>query len=351
MDGATELAAEDVVDEPVLLRSRLRPANARRRTVARKWSPPRSVLDLGRAPGIAASMRCFDLVCGGHLQAQGSGSLYFVKHGHRSHLQSHGSRSPTRAPRRSSEFLAAQDADTSHGRPARRRARRRLLGLPVPARVRRAARRRRRLRVHGLRILVDAQSLPYVDGSSIDYVDSPAGRRLPGNNPNVVAACGCGSSFRVADEEQVSRGLRVSALAPALRSPPRSSSPSCVPLRRRTSAKTRAPRGRRRRRRRPRRRPLAARDGHRPRRNPHSSRPARCPRAFAPCARPPAGAEPPTSGSSSTGGAPAARGAGPPTGAQPADGCLRGIPPCAAFSGIRATCGGARVSAAAGRRS
>jgi len=24
------------------------------------------------------------------------------------------------------------------------------------------------------------------------------------NNPNVVAACGCGSSFRVADEEEVS---------------------------------------------------------------------------------------------------------------------------------------------------
>jgi iron-sulfur cluster assembly protein len=52
---------------------------------------------------------------------------------------------------------------------------------------------------HGLRILVDNQSLPYVDGSSIDYVDS-----LQVNNPNVVAACGCGSSFRVAEDEQVS---------------------------------------------------------------------------------------------------------------------------------------------------
>src|SRR3978361_990427 len=57
---------------------------------------------------------------------------------------------------------------------------------------------------HGLRILVDAQSLPYVDGSMIDYVDSLQGAGFQVNNPNVVAACGCGSSFRVEDEEQVS---------------------------------------------------------------------------------------------------------------------------------------------------
>jgi iron-sulfur cluster assembly accessory protein len=57
---------------------------------------------------------------------------------------------------------------------------------------------------HGLRILVDGQSLPYVDGSSIDYVDSLQGAGFQVNNPNVVAACGCGSSFRVADDEQVS---------------------------------------------------------------------------------------------------------------------------------------------------
>jgi iron-sulfur cluster assembly protein len=57
---------------------------------------------------------------------------------------------------------------------------------------------------HGLRLLVDGPSLPYVDGSTIDYVDSLQGAGFQVNNPNVVAACGCGSSFRVADEEQVS---------------------------------------------------------------------------------------------------------------------------------------------------
>ncbi len=56
----------------------------------------------------------------------------------------------------------------------------------------------------GLKILVDAQSLPYVDGSAIDYVESLQGAGFQVNNPNVVAACGCGSSFKVADEEEVS---------------------------------------------------------------------------------------------------------------------------------------------------
>ena len=56
----------------------------------------------------------------------------------------------------------------------------------------------------GLRLLVDNQSLPYVDGSQIDYVEALTGAGFQVNNPNVIAACGCGSSFRVADEEEVS---------------------------------------------------------------------------------------------------------------------------------------------------
>jgi iron-sulfur cluster assembly protein len=57
---------------------------------------------------------------------------------------------------------------------------------------------------HGLKLLCDKQSLPYVAGSTIDYVDSLQGAGFQVNNPNVVAACGCGSSFRVAEEETVS---------------------------------------------------------------------------------------------------------------------------------------------------
>src|SRR5215213_9859566 len=53
----------------------------------------------------------------------------------------------------------------------------------------------------GIRILVDEQSLRYVDGSTVDYTESLMGAGFQVNNPNVVAACGCGSSFRVADED------------------------------------------------------------------------------------------------------------------------------------------------------
>jgi iron-sulfur cluster assembly protein len=57
---------------------------------------------------------------------------------------------------------------------------------------------------HGLRILVDGPSLPYVKGAVVDYVDTLQGAGFKVDNPNVIAACGCGSSFRVADEEEVS---------------------------------------------------------------------------------------------------------------------------------------------------
>lgn len=57
---------------------------------------------------------------------------------------------------------------------------------------------------HGLKLLVDTESVPYVRGSVIDYEESLQGAGFKVENPNVIAACGCGSSFRVAEEEQVS---------------------------------------------------------------------------------------------------------------------------------------------------
>jgi iron-sulfur cluster assembly accessory protein len=56
----------------------------------------------------------------------------------------------------------------------------------------------------GVTILVDGQSLPYVDGSVIDFLDQLTGAGFKVENPNVVAACGCGSSFRVEDDEEES---------------------------------------------------------------------------------------------------------------------------------------------------
>jgi iron-sulfur cluster assembly protein len=56
----------------------------------------------------------------------------------------------------------------------------------------------------GIKLLVDEASAPYVRGATVDYVESLQGAGFQVNNPNVVAACGCGSSFRVAEEEEVS---------------------------------------------------------------------------------------------------------------------------------------------------
>jgi iron-sulfur cluster assembly protein len=54
---------------------------------------------------------------------------------------------------------------------------------------------------NSIRVLVDPASLQYVDGSTVDFTESFQGSGFEVSNPNVVASCGCGSSFRVADEE------------------------------------------------------------------------------------------------------------------------------------------------------
>ena len=53
----------------------------------------------------------------------------------------------------------------------------------------------------GIHVLVDPASLKYVDGSTVDFTENFMGSGFEVTNPNVVASCGCGSSFRVADEE------------------------------------------------------------------------------------------------------------------------------------------------------
>ena len=51
----------------------------------------------------------------------------------------------------------------------------------------------------GVKVYVDGQSTQYIQGSEIDYVDTLMGAGFTVNNPNAVAACGCGSSFRTAE--------------------------------------------------------------------------------------------------------------------------------------------------------
>ncbi len=51
---------------------------------------------------------------------------------------------------------------------------------------------------HGVKLVVDPESLELVDGSEIDYVDDLTGQGFKINNPNATQMCGCGSSFRTA---------------------------------------------------------------------------------------------------------------------------------------------------------
>ena len=53
----------------------------------------------------------------------------------------------------------------------------------------------------GIKLLVNEESAQYVRGSVIDFLDGLQGAGFNVENPNVVAACGCGSSFRVAEDE------------------------------------------------------------------------------------------------------------------------------------------------------
>ena len=55
------------------------------------------------------------------------------------------------------------------------------------------------LESNGMRVYVDGQSIDLLRGSSIDYVDTLMGAGFTVNNPNAVAACGCGSSFRTTE--------------------------------------------------------------------------------------------------------------------------------------------------------
>jgi len=49
----------------------------------------------------------------------------------------------------------------------------------------------------GARIVIDAVSLPFLEGAEIDFVDDLMGQSFQIHNPNVTSSCGCGVSFSV----------------------------------------------------------------------------------------------------------------------------------------------------------
>lgn len=50
---------------------------------------------------------------------------------------------------------------------------------------------------HGVKVIVDPQSLIYILGMRLDYEGGLNGKGFQFSNPNAKSTCGCGSSFAV----------------------------------------------------------------------------------------------------------------------------------------------------------
>jgi len=61
------------------------------------------------------------------------------------------------------------------------------------------------LEVKGVRLFVDPFSAQYLEGACIDYQDTLAGSGFRVDNPNAIASCACGSSFRTQGEREVEK--------------------------------------------------------------------------------------------------------------------------------------------------
>jgi Iron-sulfur cluster assembly accessory protein len=50
---------------------------------------------------------------------------------------------------------------------------------------------------HGVKVVVDGKSLPFLQGVEVDYVREGLNQRFAFNNPNAKGTCGCGESFAI----------------------------------------------------------------------------------------------------------------------------------------------------------
>ena len=58
----------------------------------------------------------------------------------------------------------------------------------------------------GVRVYLDASSAMYLEGASVDFVDSLMGGGFKIENPNAVSSCSCGQSFSTEEDAQASGG-------------------------------------------------------------------------------------------------------------------------------------------------
>ena len=65
------------------------------------------------------------------------------------------------------------------------------------------------LELHGVRVVVDPFSAPYLRGATIDYLNGLQESGFKIDNPNAVSSCGCGHSFQVEEGEELPEGTQM----------------------------------------------------------------------------------------------------------------------------------------------
>ena len=65
------------------------------------------------------------------------------------------------------------------------------------------------LTLHGVDVVVDPFSAPYLRGAKIDFLSGLQESGFKIDNPNASASCGCGHSFTVAEDEELPEGTHV----------------------------------------------------------------------------------------------------------------------------------------------
>ena len=55
--------------------------------------------------------------------------------------------------------------------------------------------------MHGVRVVVDPFSAPYLQGATVDYLETIQEAGFKIENPNAASSCGCGHSFQPAEGE------------------------------------------------------------------------------------------------------------------------------------------------------
>jgi iron-sulfur cluster assembly protein len=62
------------------------------------------------------------------------------------------------------------------------------------------------LEQHGVKVVVDPFSAPYLQGAQVDFVNGIQESGFKIDNPNATSSCGCGHSFQVEDEDADTQG-------------------------------------------------------------------------------------------------------------------------------------------------